>query len=106
MAALAVLSLTAGVGATSMRPATAQGKATTAFTNFQPIGCYFNPADKKLWLAAISLNQKFTDPAFYDDDSFFIIMQAGDNKFDIDGKDILVHPMASFDFKGRRNTNS
>jgi hypothetical protein len=69
------------------------------FTNFQLIGCYRNVADKKLWLAAIALNEKFTKQDFYEDDSFFITVQAGASKFDIPGKDIVVNPMASFDYK-------
>src|SRR5262249_16111079 len=81
----------------SLPRAAGQGHGT--FTNFQQIGCYFNPSDKRLWLAAIGLNKTYLDPNFYDDPAFAVILRAGDARFEIPGADVLVHVMQKFNFK-------
>lgn len=70
---------------------------------FEEIGCYKNPADNQIWIAALSISDpRLKDPAFYDDPKtgFAAIIKAGDTKFNIEGDDILIHPLDSFDFKG------
>jgi hypothetical protein len=79
-------------------PGAAQTKGS--FSNYQQLGCYNNPADKKIWLAAVGLTPKALDQDLYDDPNFMIIVRAGDHRFEIDGKDVVVHLMSKFDFKG------
>jgi hypothetical protein len=67
--------------------------------NFQTIGCYYNRNDNRIWLAAIGLTAKATDQDFYDDDSFMVILRAGDYKQTIDGKDVIVKVMRGFNYK-------
>lgn len=80
----------------------AVGQPAGTFSNFQQLGCYNNPTDKKIWIAGISLNPKFNDPQFYDDPNnpFAAIIKAGDQRFNIKSDDILVHPLATFNYSG------
>lgn len=75
-------------------------KAQTVYNNYQQLGCYFHPVEKKLWLAAIGLTPKALDKDFYDDPNFSIIMRSGDQRFALDGKDAVVNLLKDFDFKG------
>lgn len=96
--AAAVAALTFAVAAAWPLSAAAQNKS--GFANYQPIGCYFNPSDKKLWVGTIGMTPKALDKDFYDDPSFTVIVKAGDNKYEIEGKDAIVHLMKDFNYKG------
>jgi hypothetical protein len=96
MAAMAGLTLV--VAAAWPLPAAAQSKGT--FANYQPIGCYFNPSDKKLWVGTIGMTPKALSRDFYDDPSFTVVMKAGDIKYQIEGADAIVHLMKDFNYKG------
>jgi len=98
LGALAALWLGVIPGGAGVRPAHAQGQAS--YKALQKIGCYYHAGDKRLWVATIALDKKYVDPNFYEEEALSAIIRAGDQKFNIDGKDILVHPMASFDFPG------
>jgi hypothetical protein len=90
----------AAFAAILLAPATSVNAQTT-FYNYQPIGCYLNTkGDKRLWVATIGLTPKALDRTFYDDPGFGVIMRAGDFKGEIDGKDIIVHLMKDFNYKG------
>lgn len=78
--------------------ASAQSKG--AFANYKPIGCYYNPSDRKLWVAMIGLTPKSLDKDFYDDPSFAVFMKTGETKFPVEGKDVIVHLMSQFNYKG------
>jgi hypothetical protein len=79
----------------------ASAQSKKSFFNYQPIGCYLNTkGDRKLWVATIGLTPKALDRSFYDDPSFGMILKAGDFKGDIEGKDIIVHLMKEFNYKG------
>jgi hypothetical protein len=95
-AAMAALALAAAASWPS--PASAQSKG--AFANYQPIGCYYNPNDKKLWVGTIGLTPKALTSDFYDDPSFTVILKAGDQKYEIAGQDVIVHLMKDFKGKG------
>lgn len=70
-------------------------------SNYQQLGCYYHPADKKIWLAAVGLTPKALDKDFYEDPSFGVIMRSGsDQRFQLDGKDVVVNLLKDFDFKG------
>ncbi len=71
--------------------------------NYRQMGCYYNPSDHKLWLAAVSLTPQGVDPNFYDDpkQGFTVVMKdARGTRFDVDGKDVIVHVLNTFNFKG------
>ena len=92
--AAAVVASAILLGQMATEPARAQG-----IGKFQQIGCYYNkPDNNRLWIGAIALDPKYTEQATYDDDTFNIIIQAGDLRREIPGADLLVHPMRSFNY--------
>src|SRR6201995_3637634 len=92
---LLLVGMTVGASIVSATGAFAQGH------NYEPIGCYYNTkGDKRLWAATIGLTPKALDRTFYEDPGFGVIMRAGDNKYNIDGKEIIVHLMKDFNYAG------
>ena len=62
---------------------------TRGINKFQQIGCYYNkPDNNRLWIGAIALDPKYTEQATYDDETFHIIVQAGDLRREIPGADV------------------
>ncbi len=93
--AAAVVALATLLALMATEPTRAQG----GISKFQQIGCYYNkPDNNRLWIGAIALDPKYTEQATYDDETFNIIIQAGNLRREIPGSDVLVHPMRTFNY--------
>jgi hypothetical protein len=89
--------------ATLMAALLSTGPAQAQANKFEQLGCYKNAADKRIWVAGLSISDpNLQTLEFYEnpDNGFAAIMKAGDTKFDVSGDDILVHPLSAFDFAG------
>lgn len=71
-----------------------------SYNNFLKIGCYYNKADKKIWLAMSAVNPKYYSSNFEYSDKLLINIEAGDKRFKFSHEDIIVTPIGEFDFKG------
>src|SRR6476620_4939049 len=85
--------------AKASEPASVAERDHGSYRNFQKLGCYYNSSEKRIWVAAIALNQKYLDRRFYQEEAFNVIVNMGGNRLRIDGKDVHVHPMADLDTK-------